>query len=464
MTNKKSLKSALLMSGVSLLLSGAMLVGTTFAWFHDTAESAENTITAGTLDVDLEYIADGDLASATWTSAVGATNVFKTEDTTKWEPGKMVFSKPIRIVNKGTKALKYKITVNPVAEENSLAEVIQYTVIEYPASITVTDREAAWSDYRTDEKNKTAGDVAKEDNSEALAIVLYWQPTESDDEYNDDSAEYTFKFTVDVYATQASSESDSVGNKYDQDAEKTLPAAEKTIQSRKVKKAVETGVTDVNTFNSLMAELRADAAPSEKWVGTLSVDKMTYNEDTQKYESILTFDQMEGQCKVKGICGIVGLLHNAVVEQKDNIDTITINGKVVSQETIASLQALTYTEQTAGEEHQAGDPIELEEDPEALVQVTLMGVVAAAMPDLVEDMPVGGPGWLLEPLLFWAAPHMGCSGETFEQLLKSGMLGKLISGEISGLDGKACDVVITDKLGNAVTYSLKFAVQDAVAP
>lgn len=55
MTNVKSTRHALLMSAVALLLCFAMLLGTTFAWFTDSAASASNVITSGSLDVEVEY-------------------------------------------------------------------------------------------------------------------------------------------------------------------------------------------------------------------------------------------------------------------------------------------------------------------------------------------------------------------------------------------------------------------------
>ena len=54
MTNGKSLKRALLSSAFSLIICVAMLIGTTFAWFTDTASTAVNKIQAGNLKVDLE--------------------------------------------------------------------------------------------------------------------------------------------------------------------------------------------------------------------------------------------------------------------------------------------------------------------------------------------------------------------------------------------------------------------------
>ena len=60
MTNSRSTKSALLTSVVAILLCCTMLLGTTFAWFTDTATSANNVIKAGNLDVDLLVYTDTD--------------------------------------------------------------------------------------------------------------------------------------------------------------------------------------------------------------------------------------------------------------------------------------------------------------------------------------------------------------------------------------------------------------------
>ena len=49
----KSKKSALLLSFTSLLLCFAMLAGSTFAWFTDTATTGLNKIVAGNLKVDI---------------------------------------------------------------------------------------------------------------------------------------------------------------------------------------------------------------------------------------------------------------------------------------------------------------------------------------------------------------------------------------------------------------------------
>ena len=50
---KSTTKISLVASIAALVLCCAMLIGTTFAWFTDTASTAVNKIQAGTLDVQL---------------------------------------------------------------------------------------------------------------------------------------------------------------------------------------------------------------------------------------------------------------------------------------------------------------------------------------------------------------------------------------------------------------------------
>ena len=49
--NQKATKRALLTSVMALVMCVVMLVGTTFAWFTDTASTAVNKIVAGNLKV-----------------------------------------------------------------------------------------------------------------------------------------------------------------------------------------------------------------------------------------------------------------------------------------------------------------------------------------------------------------------------------------------------------------------------
>ena len=73
MNNKKTTKRALLSSVMAIVLCLAMLIGTTFAWFTDSASTAVNKIQAGTLDIELQY----QKADGTWEDAEGKVLDFK---------------------------------------------------------------------------------------------------------------------------------------------------------------------------------------------------------------------------------------------------------------------------------------------------------------------------------------------------------------------------------------------------
>ena len=108
MSKTKNTKSALLMSFTSLLLCFAMLIGSTFAWFTDSATTAVNTIKSGNLDVKLEYL-NGD----TWTEVSDTTKLFN--ENALWEPGHTEIAY-LKVSNAGSLALKYKFAVNKYAE------------------------------------------------------------------------------------------------------------------------------------------------------------------------------------------------------------------------------------------------------------------------------------------------------------------------------------------------------------
>ena len=111
MTNSKSTKQALITSALAILMCVAMLIGTTFAWFTDTASTGVNKIVAGNLDIEVQYrtTADGE-----WKTLDNATDLFGAEGTL-YEPGHTRVVE-LKITNAGNLALKYKIGMNVVSE------------------------------------------------------------------------------------------------------------------------------------------------------------------------------------------------------------------------------------------------------------------------------------------------------------------------------------------------------------
>ena len=134
MKKSKATKRTLLLSVLAMLLCMVMLVGTTFAWFTDSASTAVNKIQAGTLDVALEMKSNeiNDDGSAKWVSAEGKTLSFKKaagheNEEILWEPGCTYELQPFKIKNNGNLALKYKIQIAGIQGDAKLNEAIVWT-------------------------------------------------------------------------------------------------------------------------------------------------------------------------------------------------------------------------------------------------------------------------------------------------------------------------------------------------
>ena len=97
MKRKKTTRRALVSSIISLLMCMAMLIGTTFAWFTDTASTAVNRIQSGTLKVKLVDETGNELRTALkWEKAEG-----HEDEEVLWEPGATYNLQKFRVVNDG---------------------------------------------------------------------------------------------------------------------------------------------------------------------------------------------------------------------------------------------------------------------------------------------------------------------------------------------------------------------------
>ncbi len=121
--SKKNTKRALCMSFVSLLLCCSMLIGSTFAWFTDTASTSVNTIQAGTLKIGL--YTDQNCTQ----SAEGQPLSFtKAGENVLWEPGCTWSLPTVYIKNEGNLALKYKVEITGINGNAELNKVIDWTI------------------------------------------------------------------------------------------------------------------------------------------------------------------------------------------------------------------------------------------------------------------------------------------------------------------------------------------------
>ena len=198
MKHKNSTKRTLALSLLVMLLCVAMLVGTTFAWFTDSASTAVNKIQAGKLDVQLLDEQGVSLEGQTlaWQKAQGVT----ANEEVLWEPGCTYKLQPFKIKNNGSLALKYKIQISGIQGDAELNNVIDWTYTLADSSVFPI----------TEEGHLTAG-------QETGLITISGQMQESaGNKYQGKSID---GIGITVYAAQDTVENDSYGNEYDQDAE-----------------------------------------------------------------------------------------------------------------------------------------------------------------------------------------------------------------------------------------------------
>ena len=222
MTSSKSTKRALVSSALAILMCVAMLIGTTFAWFTDTASTAVNKIQSGKLDVALEMSTDG----VNWESAEGQTLTFKTKDNRAadkilWEPGCRYELPELRIVNKGNLALKYKVIINGIKGDAKLNEAIDWTITHGNESDKLTG-DINGFEYKM--LPKAAGDA---DYPSQTFTIKGTMKQEAGNEYQGLSID---GIGITVVATQYTYEYDSKDNLYDKDADATIQVNKDNIQ------------------------------------------------------------------------------------------------------------------------------------------------------------------------------------------------------------------------------------------
>ena len=235
MTNKKSTKRALLLNALSLLMCVSMLVGSTFAWFTDEVKSGSNVITAGNLDIDVEYTLDGE----TWKPLDGADDLFKMG---LWEPGHTEVV-ALKVTNNGTLALKYTASMNIVnevvgenadGEEIVLSDILQVTTITQEANeigdilLGMLFAGSKNTDTSNTKTFKSANILGRDKEllpgaSHYIGITVDMPETVGNEANakDQDSVPY-IEFGINVLATQYTYENDSFGNNYDADAQPVI--------------------------------------------------------------------------------------------------------------------------------------------------------------------------------------------------------------------------------------------------
>ena len=215
MNNKRATKRALLTSIMALVMCVVMLVGTTFAWFTDTASTAVNKIVAGNLDIKLlaeDGVTSLEGATLKWQKADGAEN----EDVL-WEPNCKYELEGFQIKNAGNLAVKYKVVlkatnITKTPDGKSLLDVIEWTVkvngVPVKENVLLADLGADKGTIIINGEKLTA----EENANIAKVTVTGHMKAEAGNDYQGLKID---GFGITVYAAQVSHESDSFDTSYD---------------------------------------------------------------------------------------------------------------------------------------------------------------------------------------------------------------------------------------------------------
>lgn len=248
MTKKKQTKRALLSSVMSIILCFIMLLGTTFAWFTDTASTGINTINSGNLDMELSFKPYG-AENTEWTPINAETVVFGKD--ALYEPG---YTEAIwlKVENKGSLAFRYNLALNVANEKpgTNMSEkefnLSDHLVVKYMNTTDYAGFESGYYTTResldsfnwggaansgtTSLKDKIVAinnGVAYAKNDTAMAgfdtsyvLVVIQMPTTVTNEANHKGKgfEPSIDFSLSAVATQLAHEDDSFNNQYDADS------------------------------------------------------------------------------------------------------------------------------------------------------------------------------------------------------------------------------------------------------
>ena len=212
MTSSKSTKRALISSVLALLMCVAMLIGTTFAWFTDTASTAVNKIQAGNLNIELQMKDN----NGKWVNAEGKTLPFLVNGKIPaegtqilWEPGCTYYVPQIRVLNKGNLAVKFEYLPKAPGLTGKLAEVLTFKAKTF-------DKEG-----NEDSDINIEPEVLKPGEASPAWSFGYQMDENAGNEYQKATAT---GMCVTVVATQVPYEKDSISDQYDKDA--TYPVME----------------------------------------------------------------------------------------------------------------------------------------------------------------------------------------------------------------------------------------------
>ena len=338
---KFSSKKALLLSLLSMVICVSMLIGSTFAWFTDSATANVNEIKSGNLDIVLEkQNADGTWSEVSENTALdflrkGTDGKLAEDANIFWEPG-CTFELPmLRIRNNGNLALKYQVVISGATGDTMLLDVIKFKAYvgndTEGTAVNVNDGKPVAEGMlvpaeKADETNKS---------EQTIKISAHMDETANNDYKN---LKVT-GITITVVATQTAYEYDSTRNDYDADA--TFP----TRVDGAVKADSDTVLKDKETDHNIKFTAPAGSLSSE----SESISKVSLVVDKAATPATITVGNLQSSVSYE-------------VTLKDQ------NGKTVS----ASGEALFEVEMKVGKNLSGikvyHDDVEMTDDGAALTE------------------------------------------------------------------------------------------------
>ena len=278
MNTKKATKRALLTSVMALVMCVVMLVGTTFAWFTDTASTNVNRIVAGNLDVDIVDATDTstslDKGTLQFLRAADGTDEPTKVENVLWEPGATFFTQGFKIANKGNLALKYKVVVSGTTGDTGLLKVMKFDVV---SAMTKTGSEVDFA--------ANPGQLLPPTSDTPSVSDTYYLRGHMDESAGNEYKNMTLTgISVTVYATQLNSEFDSFGPDYDEGAEYPADVWDGTSATARELAAATDDTNMVVTVDSgkLLAALRNEVKEGKSYDGYTI--KLTKNLDLNGIE------------------------------------------------------------------------------------------------------------------------------------------------------------------------------------
>lgn len=298
-------RKVLVSSFIAILFSILTFTFTTFAWFSDSISSSENIITMGNLDVEMYW--SNDLENGNWNNIEDPSKntVFSHGN---YEPG-YTDVKYLKIVNAGSLAFKYDVSLLPAGEIGELAEVVDLYYL-YDAKYNISSRSLTEMEKLGTIKNILGKSITNTQvllpkyvndgthlSSEVIIAVALKMQTSAGNEYKGKSL--GDGFSIRLVATQYSFEGDSFGKDFDDalnwpndsivgDHVTSLPVESTT--DNKVAKEVKIANKKGNVNAVIPAGVLLDKGTNSLTLSVAEVEESKANVTLNEAEAMLSMD------------------------------------------------------------------------------------------------------------------------------------------------------------------------------